>query len=139
MSPVRIQLRRTKGWRKPAGAIVVSRPSKWGNPYRVGSCSRVECYDKRQHWHAYDNAGNSSGCYTERRWAAECAVNLYSVRALGPALCLAVFEELQGHDLACWCPLTNDDGSRFPCHADYLLGLADGPRRMRESVAELLS
>ena len=31
----RIQLRRTKGWRKPAGAVVVDRPSKWGNPYRV--------------------------------------------------------------------------------------------------------
>lgn len=29
----RIQLRRTKGWRKPEGAIVVARPSKWGNPF----------------------------------------------------------------------------------------------------------
>ena len=34
--PERIQLRRTKGWRKPEGAIVVARPSKWGNPYPVG-------------------------------------------------------------------------------------------------------
>ena len=33
----RIQLRRTKGWRKPEGAIVVARPSKWGNPYRIAS------------------------------------------------------------------------------------------------------
>lgn len=31
--PKRIQLRRTKGYRKPEGAIVVSRPSKWGNPF----------------------------------------------------------------------------------------------------------
>ena len=31
----RIQLRRTKGWRKPPGAVVVARPSRWGNPYRV--------------------------------------------------------------------------------------------------------
>lgn len=37
--PKRIQLRRTKGWRKPAGAVVVSRPSKWGNPYPVGGGS----------------------------------------------------------------------------------------------------
>jgi hypothetical protein len=38
--PERIQLRRTKGWRKPEGAIVVSRPSKWGNPFRVcGGCT----------------------------------------------------------------------------------------------------
>ena len=32
----RIQLRRTKGWRKPPGAVVVARPSRWGNPFRVG-------------------------------------------------------------------------------------------------------
>ena len=34
--PKGIQLRRTSGYRKPSGAIVVSRPSRWGNPYRVG-------------------------------------------------------------------------------------------------------
>ena len=33
--PQRIQLRRAKGWRLPEGAIVVSRPSKFGNPWRV--------------------------------------------------------------------------------------------------------
>lgn len=31
--PCRVQLKRTKGWRKPEGAIVVSRPTKWGNPF----------------------------------------------------------------------------------------------------------
>lgn len=31
--PERIQLKRTKGWRKPECAVVVSRPSKWGNPF----------------------------------------------------------------------------------------------------------
>lgn len=30
----RIQLRRTKGWRKPEGVISVARPSRWGNPFR---------------------------------------------------------------------------------------------------------
>lgn len=34
--PERIQLRRTRGWRKPAGAVVVARPSRWGNPFRLG-------------------------------------------------------------------------------------------------------
>lgn len=33
--PKRIQLRRTKGWRKPDGAVVVARPSKFGNPFRI--------------------------------------------------------------------------------------------------------
>lgn len=32
-APARIQLRRARGWRKPEGAVVVARPSKWGNPF----------------------------------------------------------------------------------------------------------
>lgn len=31
--PERIHLRRVAGWRKPAGAVVVSRPSRFGNPF----------------------------------------------------------------------------------------------------------
>jgi hypothetical protein len=36
MTPRRIQCQRTRGWRKPEGAIYVGRPSRWGNPFRVG-------------------------------------------------------------------------------------------------------
>ena len=32
-SPRRLRRRRTKGWRMPAGAIYVGRPTKWGNPF----------------------------------------------------------------------------------------------------------
>lgn len=35
--PERVRLRRTRGWRKPPDAIVVARPTRWGNPYEVGS------------------------------------------------------------------------------------------------------
>ena len=31
----RVQLRRTKGYRKPEGAVVVARPSRWGNPWPI--------------------------------------------------------------------------------------------------------
>ena len=34
--PKGVQLKRTLGYREPPGAIVLSRPSRWGNPYRVG-------------------------------------------------------------------------------------------------------
>ena len=37
--PERIQLKRKKGWRLPANTVVVSRPSRWGNPFRVGEYS----------------------------------------------------------------------------------------------------
>lgn len=33
--PERIRLRRTKGYRKPEDAVVVARPTKWGNPFRI--------------------------------------------------------------------------------------------------------
>jgi Domain of unknown function (DUF4326) len=36
--PNRIQRKRTAGWKMPDGAIYVGRGSRWGNPYRVGSC-----------------------------------------------------------------------------------------------------
>ena len=33
--PVRIQRSRAKGWKMPAGAIYVGRPTKFGNPFHV--------------------------------------------------------------------------------------------------------
>ena len=36
MTPVRIQRKRTKGFRLPENTVCVSRPSKWGNPFIVG-------------------------------------------------------------------------------------------------------
>ena len=38
--PARIQLRRTKGWRLPKGAVRVARPGKWGNPFSVAEHGR---------------------------------------------------------------------------------------------------
>lgn len=74
----RIHLRRTKGWRKPAGAVTVARPSKWGNPHKVADLGEVAVE------------------YFERDLlAGRLAVTVDDVRA-----------ELAGQDLACWCPPT---------------------------------
>jgi hypothetical protein len=75
--PERIQLSRKKGWRKPEGAVVVARPSKWGNPYRViGTTGRAD------------------------------AVELFRVLLRdSPVLQKEAREDLAGRDLACWCPL----------------------------------
>lgn len=35
--PRRFQRRRTTGWRMPEGALYVGRPSRWGNPFRIGT------------------------------------------------------------------------------------------------------
>lgn len=99
--PKRIQLRRTKGWRKPEGCVVVARPSIWGNPFKIGggldAAACVRCYHK---WLLY--AGD------------EAAIN---IRTRLP--------ELRGKDLACWCPLETENGKPHPCHADVLLELAN--------------
>jgi Domain of unknown function (DUF4326) len=50
MTPQRIQLRRTKGWRKPENAIVVSRPSKWGNPFNISEHGRDQAIRLYRGW-----------------------------------------------------------------------------------------
>jgi Domain of unknown function (DUF4326) len=73
----RIQLRRSRGWRKPPGAVLVTRPhSKFANPYRVGH---------------------------EAQDATE-AVSMYPLHLLArPDLVAAARAELRGRTLACWC------------------------------------
>jgi hypothetical protein len=99
VTPQRIQLKRTKGWRKPEGSIVVSRPSKWGNPYKVGDPDPLH--------------GGSISPYRAVRWFQV----MFEIDDRIPS---GDIEELRGHDLCCWCPL---DGQ--PCHADVLLEIAN--------------
>jgi len=77
--PKRIQLSRKKGWRKPAGAVVVARPTKWGNPY----------------------AGDGPA---DRAVVTRCFAE-YMARPEQADLVAEVRRELRGKDLACWCPL----------------------------------
>lgn len=36
MTLKRIQRKRTKGWKMPENCVYVGRPSRYGNPYRIG-------------------------------------------------------------------------------------------------------
>ena len=103
----RIQRKRTRGWRMPKGAIYCGRPTRWGNPWRVGN----------------------SGAIGERSTVEECLA-LYrqwiKYSLLGPPLGL-----VRGHDLACWCHLCEKHADGLPmgekcpdcapCHVDFLL------------------
>lgn len=74
--PIRIQQRRLKGWRKPAGAVSVARPGRWGNPFPV-----------QQGDHA-------------------TAVRLFEqYLETQPELVAAAKLVLKGKDLMCFCPL----------------------------------
>lgn len=109
MSPQRIQLRRTKGWRKPEGAIVVTRSTKWGNPWKIGSTTWTVLpggvIDREPH------------PPLTREQAVESFRNSMEH---DPDWVAVIRRELAGRDLACFCPLD------LACHADVLLEIASG-------------
>lgn len=77
MKPKRIQRKREKGWKVPKGAIYVGRPTRWGNPWRVGI------------------DGDPAHC-----------VALYREELVSYGyLSNEELSELRGKDLMCWCPL----------------------------------
>lgn len=122
---MRIQRSRAAGWRIPAGAVYVGRPSRWGNPIPLSDVGQqFPSLDTRQvatlvvrdfevlarrgslgfpNWrHAGGKRGPVAWTYPPRQ----------EIRA-----------ELAGRDLACWCPLDE------PCHADVLLKIANEETR----------
>lgn len=117
MKPIRIQRKRTKGWRMPPNTIYVGRPTKWGNhhivkrlnekiygvfaPVRLGSTKTIVM--------GADFLGSALDCRTE-------AVKRYrqDLPRIPPEV-----NELRGKNLACFCPLDQ------PCHADVLLEIAN--------------
>lgn len=99
--PIRIQLRRTKGWRMPPNTVKVDRATAFGNPF-------IKANDSGPDW-------RTQSVRQFERW-------LQGTRA-GRALVQRARLELAGKNLACWCPL---DG---PCHAEVLLRcLSDSER-----------
>ena len=113
-APKRIQRSRSKGWRMPEGAVYVGRPTKWGNPYWIGSnLPEVFVTDGLTVLWSTPRADDAS------RRAREFAVRRFRDRLEAENPSLFWFEELRGKDLACWCPLDE------PCHADVLLEWAN--------------
>lgn len=124
-SPQRVQMSRQRPWRaQHPDAVIVARPSKWGNPYKVdqrwsGGATGGPVYVVRPE----PAVAYAKHHYHDETAATERAVHLYRTylteRLERESLTIA---ELSGRDLACWCPLDQ------PCHADVLLELANGAR-----------
>ena len=112
VTPRRIQRKRTKGWRLPSNTVCVSRPSKWGNPFRV--------VRDRWAWNvfAYNMILEKTGPLTRCK-AAALAVEFFEMHMDDPDLQAKARIELRGKNLACYCPLDH------PCHADVLLYIAN--------------
>jgi hypothetical protein len=124
MKPVRIQRKRTKGWKMPENTVAVTRPTFFGNPFFIGGWhnigpgrrgafdagySRISCYHEKDAGPGYEDCGDNAK-----------AVELYKRYLELYPLAEDKKAQLCGKNLACWCPLDQ------PCHADILLQLVNG-------------
>jgi hypothetical protein len=109
--PVRIQRKRIKGFRLPENTVSVTRPGKWGNPFKVGE----PIWDPRKETMSLVTPQTKEQC-----------LDLYRIYMEGglkkrDTWMSKHIDELRGKNLACFCPLDQ------PCHADVLLELANQP------------
>jgi hypothetical protein len=120
-TPTRIQRRRTKGWRKPEGAVYVGRPTRFGNPARLIRADHGLIV-------RWGLNGILVGTWpADGRDARRYATELYRAWIDRPeqAETRALFRALlHGRDLVCWCPLP-ELGQPDHCHAAVLLRLAN--------------
>jgi uncharacterized protein DUF4326 len=114
--PERIKLSRSKGWRLPDGAMVVARPTRWGNPFTLDQVRQLGLAGSRP------DEARAASVELYRQWIAGSDAHWDSVaesRSKRAQVMHDAPEVLRGHDLGCWCPLDGD------CHADVLLELAN--------------
>lgn len=129
-TPRRIQRKRAKGWRMPAGAVYVGRPSKFGNPFQAirAECGCWDVQDENGVLYVlslrHHKPGICNGKPVSKAFAARHAVGLFASLGVGE-LTPEDLASLRGHDLACWCPIDDAEGNRVPCHADVLLEVAN--------------
>lgn len=116
-TPARIQRRRTKGWRLAGaadpirGGVIVSRPSRYGNPCKVALMQEMGYEDPHaaaaENFRVWLNGSRSDAPTDEADQRRERI--------------LASLPLLRGKDLACTCPYGK------ACHGDELLRRANMP------------
>lgn len=138
--PARIQRQRTKGWKMPADAVYVGRPTRWGNPFAVRRVSpwprwggpapwQIVTPDDRVWEHEESRkpiVGRAEADANRYAIAVAAAVDLFRTH-IGPmgnyeydaATLVDLRDALAGRDLVCWCPVGT------PCHADVLMEIAN--------------
>ena len=87
----------------PPDAVYVGRPTKWGNPWRVGEKHPMDGHRLTREEVIEIHRSELPQMLTAKRNDGTVILNL---------------GELQGKDLVCWC-------APLPCHADILLKLAN--------------
>jgi hypothetical protein len=136
-APVRIQRKRTKGWKMPENTISVTRPGPWGNPFNFKSADN--CWNALALGCRGDIKGRQEAAVKAfRQWVCDprgriaemefgvilegrgTKIQIGPRAKAGPAPSLADIQtHLRGKNLACFCALDQ------PCHADVLLEIAN--------------
>jgi hypothetical protein len=120
MKPIRIQRKRVKGWRMPPNTVSVTRPGKWGNPFKLTPDGWILFYKSNKIF-------GSPWCYWSvcGGFSTEDIVSLYKQWITGKLPqwlpLIPNISELKGKNLACFCPISS------PCHGDILLELSNLP------------
>jgi len=118
-APVRVQLKRTKGWKMPPNTVKVDRSTKWGNPFTAAGCRDAGYVGS-------DEAINARCVEAFRAWLGPS----WRINWDGPEAeatrdrILKSIPELRGKNLACWCKLP-EPGEPDICHAAVLLEIAN--------------
>lgn len=123
--PIRIQRKRTKGWKMPENTFYVGRPGKFGNPLKlVGDMIYIDASWRRSilgKW-VYFQQGTIDDVvnYYELLLTGEWLGDNEDMKYWNIKLHELNLQSLKGKDLSCFCSLGK------PCHADVLLKIANG-------------
>lgn len=115
-APIRVQLRRAKGWKMPPNTVKVDRTTPQGNPFIVG------------------RDGDAAQCVYLFKMLMGGFLALSSTCGMADQMRVyravrAARERLRGKNLACWCRPNQ------PCHADVLLEVFNSPSPERDQQA----
>jgi hypothetical protein len=122
-TPRRIQRRRTKGWRKPDNCVIVTRPSRYGNPFTLAMAVELGYAQ-----HGDTDTARRAAVGAFRSWLAGNRSMWQSTEGdTARQRILDGLPDLRGRDLACYCPLPAP-GAPDHCHASVLIALANRPQ-----------
>lgn len=136
--PIRIQRKRTKGWKMPGDAVSVTRPGPFGNPFPICKCTSTSMGKTKDIWSVGTWNGPALWFRETKDEAAAFAVQAFSAWFMSPrneTLREKAKVALRGKSLACYCRLCPEHaaGKPFgvecaacdPCHSDILLEISN--------------
>lgn len=119
MKPIRIQRKRTRGWKMPENTVSVTRPGKWGNPIKlVAGQMYIDASYRRKHldpW-VWINPGDIEDVlYLYKKLWDGTEFENPDLQYWSDKFKSYDLRELVGKNIACFCKET------APCHGDFLI------------------